>query len=117
MRRALHLAERNKQLEKELKDIDQIALAVETECNNKVKNNADTVSRLQDRLNESVIMIQNLERENAKLKKEKLEITSDLDVIKSEKKNLEQLLESETSDKKRLTDRINNFTVIGEYSV
>lgn len=37
MKRALHLAERNKQLEKELSDIDQMALAVEAECNNTVK--------------------------------------------------------------------------------
>lgn len=45
MRRALHLAERNKQLEKELRDIDQIALAVEADCNSAVRDNASKVSR------------------------------------------------------------------------
>lgn len=45
MKRALHLAERNKQLEKELKDIDQIALAVEAEANSSAKTNAEKVSR------------------------------------------------------------------------
>ncbi|VEN42317.1 unnamed protein product [Callosobruchus maculatus] len=45
MRRALHLAERNKQLEKEMKDIDQIALQVEAECNKTVKSNSEKMLR------------------------------------------------------------------------
>lgn len=45
MRRALHLAERNKQLEKEMSDIDQIALQVEAECNDTVKSNVAKVLR------------------------------------------------------------------------
>lgn len=45
MRRALHLAERNKVLEKEMKEIDQIALEVEADCNSKVKNKSEIVQR------------------------------------------------------------------------
>lgn len=45
MKRALHLAERNKQLEKELKDIDQMALAVEKEANSIVSENSEKISR------------------------------------------------------------------------
>lgn len=45
MRRALHLAERNKQLESELRDIDKIALEVEVECNNAVQDNVGKVNR------------------------------------------------------------------------
>lgn len=45
MRRALHLAERNKELEKEMRDIDQIALEVEAECNTKVRHNVEKVQR------------------------------------------------------------------------
>lgn len=52
MRRALHLVERNRQLEKELKDVDEIALAVETECNNTVRGNSEKVTRLVSQKNE-----------------------------------------------------------------
>jgi centrosomal protein CEP135 len=43
------LADRNKQLEKELHDIDQMALAVEAECNSTVKENTIRVSKIQVR--------------------------------------------------------------------
>lgn len=45
MNRALHLAERNKHLEKEMKDIDHLALAVEAECNNTIRSNTEKVNR------------------------------------------------------------------------
>ncbi|XP_018573726.1 centrosomal protein of 135 kDa, partial [Anoplophora glabripennis] len=112
MRRALHLAERNKVLEKEMKDIDQIALAVEAECNSTIRSNIEKVTRLQDRMNESGIIIQNLERETHKLKQDKQELSADLDAVKLEKKHLQSILDTEREDKKRLTDRINSFTII-----
>ncbi|CAH1970630.1 unnamed protein product [Acanthoscelides obtectus] len=112
MRRALHLAERNKRLEKEMKDIDQIALQVEAECNNTVRNNSEKVHRLQDKLNESMMKTESLERDVAKLKQEKMSLQADLDALKLEKRHLQTALESETEDKKRLTDRINNLTII-----
>ncbi|ENN78929.1 hypothetical protein YQE_04606, partial [Dendroctonus ponderosae] len=124
MKRALHLAERNRQLEKELKDVDEIALAVEAECNNTVKGNSEKVARnlfyncdflfdrLQDRINESLVLIQNLERDNTKLKHAKLELSADLDSVKLEKNHLQAQLKKEEDDKKKLTDKINSFTII-----
>jgi centrosomal protein CEP135 len=51
MSRAIMLADRNKQLQKELHDIDQMALAVEAECNSTVKENSVRVSKIQVRKN------------------------------------------------------------------
>lgn len=45
MKRALHLAERNRELEKELRDIDQMALAVEAEANSSAMTNAAKVRK------------------------------------------------------------------------
>lgn len=47
MAQAMKLAERNEELEKELKDVDRIALAVEADCNSTVKENNRRVCRLQ----------------------------------------------------------------------
>nr|CAI5863781.1 unnamed protein product [Callosobruchus analis] len=47
-----------------------------------------------------------------KLKQEKLSIQADLDALKLEKRHLQGALQSETEDKKALTDRINNLTII-----
>lgn len=47
MTRAVRLADRNKQLEHELHDIDRIAVAVEAECNSTVKENSKRVLRIQ----------------------------------------------------------------------
>lgn len=70
--------------------------------------------RLQDRLNQSISRIQQLERENAKLKQDQIELTADLDTIKVEKKRLQTLLNHEHEDKKKLTDQINTYTIIGK---
>lgn len=69
---------------------------------------------MQDRINESITTIQTLERENSRLKQEKLELIADLDTIKLEKKRLQTILNQENDDKKRLADKINTFTVIGK---
>ena len=47
MSQAMKLAERNEELEKELRDIDHIALAVEADCNTAVKENNRRICRLQ----------------------------------------------------------------------
>lgn len=47
MSQAMKLAERNEELEKELRDIDHIALSVEADCNSAVKENNRRVYRLQ----------------------------------------------------------------------
>ncbi|KAJ8938724.1 hypothetical protein NQ318_005578 [Aromia moschata] len=56
-----------------MKDIDQIALAVEAECNSTVRNNVEKVTRMQDRINEHrVIIIQNLAERNMDSKRHDL---------------------------------------------
>ncbi|CAG9835401.1 unnamed protein product [Diabrotica balteata] len=99
MRQALTLAERNTLLEDEMKNIDQIALTVEVQCNDTVKTNIEKVLRLQDRMNESVVTVQTLEREVTKLKVGKTELISELEAVKFDKKNLQMLLEMKTDDK------------------
>ena len=47
MSQAMKLAARNEELEKELRDIDHVALAVEADCNSTVKENNKRVCRLQ----------------------------------------------------------------------
>lgn len=47
MSQAMKLARRNEELEKELRDIDHVALAVEADCNSAVKENNRRVCRLQ----------------------------------------------------------------------
>ncbi|KAF2883200.1 hypothetical protein ILUMI_22975 [Ignelater luminosus] len=112
MKRALHLADRNKQLEQELRDIDQMALAVEADCNTTSKMNAEKVHRLQERVHDTVLQIQTLERDVSELKREKQELLADLDAVKLEKNHLQTVLETALDEKKRLNDRINQFTVI-----
>lgn len=63
-------------------------------------------------MQQSLEAIQNLERENNQLKKDKQEFITELDILRSEKKHLQTILETSLEDKKRLTDRINNFTII-----
>lgn len=63
-------------------------------------------------MQQNILQIQTLEKENAELKKNKQEFIMELDVIRAEKKHLQTVLETSLEDKKRLTDRINNFTII-----
>lgn len=112
MKRALELAERNKILENELRDIDQMALAVEAECNDNVKANADKLEKLKSTLQETFLQLQTAERQVEQLKREKTEISSDLDVAKQEKKCLQRVLETALEEKKRLTEKLNKMCVI-----
>jgi len=48
--RAGTLAKRNKQLEKELHDVDQMALAVEAECNSTIKESSARAEKYQVRM-------------------------------------------------------------------
>lgn len=115
MKRALSLAERNKVLEKEMRDIDQIALAVEAECNSTVKCNYNKVSRLQERMHESVLQIQRLEKEVVNMKRDNQELVSDYEVVKTEKRHLQAVLETALEEKKRLNDRLNQYSIIGRF--
>lgn len=68
-------------------------------------------------MHESVIQIQALERENVQLKQDKRELSAELDAVIVEKRHLQTVLETSLEEKKRLTDRINNFTIIGCYFI
>lgn len=57
------LIEKNKQLEKELRDIDQIALNVEKHCNESLKDNKATIQSLKDELNKITFDKSCLEKE------------------------------------------------------
>ncbi|XP_076257310.1 centrosomal protein 135kDa isoform X2 [Rhynchophorus ferrugineus] len=98
MRRALHLLERNKQLEREIQEMDQIALAVETQCNDSIRTSSQ--------------QLVSLEKENSLLRKAKTQLKADLEAVRLEKNHIQKQLEFEVEDKKRLTDRINNYTLI-----
>lgn len=47
-------------------------------------------------------------------KREKQQLLADLDAVKLEKKHLQSVLETALEEKKRLTDKINRFTIIGK---
>lgn len=113
MKRALQLADRNRELEKELRDIDQMALAVEAECNTTVKQNVNRVSKYQEQLDNCNIKINNLERELAEVKRKKNTLEMELQACRDEKEKFHKILENALDDKKRMTDKINQFTRIG----
>ncbi|XP_015111623.1 centrosomal protein of 135 kDa isoform X3 [Diachasma alloeum] len=113
MSQAMKLAERNEELEKELRDIDHIALAVEADCNSTVKENNRRVSQLQERLETALTKVRNLENELLVEKRASQELRADLEACRLEKRNLQRVVDSSTEEKKKLTDRINELTLIG----
>ncbi|XP_023289896.1 centrosomal protein of 135 kDa [Orussus abietinus] len=112
MSQAMKLAERNEELEKELKDIDHIALAVEADCNSTVKENNRRVSRLQEKLEDVMTQVHILENELTVERREVQELRADLEASKLEKRNIQRVLESTLDEKKQMTDRINRLTVV-----
>ncbi|XP_015111605.1 centrosomal protein of 135 kDa isoform X1 [Diachasma alloeum] len=114
MSQAMKLAERNEELEKELRDIDHIALAVEADCNSTVKENNRRVSQLQERLETALTKVRNLENELLVEKRASQELRADLEACRLEKRNLQRVVDSSTEEKKKLTDRINELTLIEE---
>ncbi|XP_043473672.1 centrosomal protein of 135 kDa isoform X2 [Leptopilina heterotoma] len=112
MSQALKLAERNEELEKELRDIDHIALSVEADCNTAVKENNRRVCRLQERLNEVMTQVHALECELAEERRKVQELKSDLGASRLEKLDIQQTLEFTLEEKKNLTDRINQLTAM-----
>ncbi|XP_063979260.1 centrosomal protein of 135 kDa isoform X4 [Diachasmimorpha longicaudata] len=113
MSQAMKLAERNEELEKELRDIDHIALAVEADCNSTVKENNRRVSQLQERYETAMTKINHLENELLVEKRASQELRADLEACRLEKRNLQRIVDSSTEEKKKLTDRINELTLIG----
>lgn len=112
MKHALSLAERNTQLEKELRDIDQMALTVEQECNDSKKTCDVKMKKMQERLQSALIELQSLEKELQTMRIEKEQMRADLDAARIEKRHLQGILEDSLEDKKSLSDKINCFTII-----
>ncbi|XP_076665146.1 uncharacterized protein LOC143367341 isoform X2 [Andrena cerasifolii] len=112
MSQALKLADRNEELEKELRDIDHIALAVEADCNSAVKENNKRVSKLQQKLEDVMTQVHVLEGELTAERREVQELRADLEACRLEKRNIQCSLEFTLDEKKQMTDRINELTVI-----
>ncbi|XP_011297074.1 centrosomal protein of 135 kDa isoform X2 [Fopius arisanus] len=113
MSQAMKLAERNEELEKELKDIDHIALAVEADCNSTVKENNRRVSHIQEKLESALAKVSHLENDLLVEKRASQELRADLEACRLEKRSLQKILDSTAEEKKKLTDRINELTLIG----
>ncbi|OAD55996.1 hypothetical protein WN48_04029 [Eufriesea mexicana] len=112
MSQALKLADRNEELEKELRDIDHIALAVEADCNSAVKENNKRVSKLQEKLENVMARVHILESELSVEHREVQKLRADLEACRSEKLNIQRTLEFTLDEKKQMTNRINELTVI-----
>ena len=70
--------------------------------------------RLQDRLNDVMMHVQSLEKENSELKRERHTLTGDTDAVAMEKRHIQIALETALNEKKRLADRLNQLLIIGE---
>ncbi|XP_011052549.1 PREDICTED: centrosomal protein of 135 kDa isoform X2 [Acromyrmex echinatior] len=112
MSQAMKLAARNEELEKELRDIDHVALAVEADCNSTVKENNRRVCRLQEKLEDVMTQVHVLERELTVERREVQELRADLEACKLEKRNIQRTLECTLDEKKQMSDKINQLTVI-----
>ncbi|XP_025602495.2 testis-specific gene 10 protein isoform X2 [Athalia rosae] len=112
MSRALKLAERNEKLEKELRDIDHIALAVEADCNSVVQQNNRRVCRLQKKVEDLMTQVHVLESELTIERRGARELRADLEACKLEKRNIQRVLESTLDEKKQMNDKMNQLTVI-----
>ncbi|KAK9873082.1 hypothetical protein WA026_020813 [Henosepilachna vigintioctopunctata] len=110
MRRAIHLAERNRELERELKDIDQMAIAVEEECNDAVNDRTKKLTQLESALRDALVEVQRLEKTISSMKKEKWESEVNKDVDDSEKNQVScTCKENESAN---LNDQLNNMKII-----
>lgn len=112
MSQAMKLAKRNEELEKELRDIDHVALAVEADCNSAVKENNRRVCRLQEKLEDVMTQVHVLERELTVERREVQELRADLESCKLEKRNIQRTLESTLDEKKQMSDRLNQLAII-----
>ncbi|XP_044747955.1 centrosomal protein of 135 kDa-like isoform X2 [Coccinella septempunctata] len=112
MKRAIHLAERNKELEKELKDIDRMAIAVEEECNDAVKNKTQKLTKLEMALKDALQEIQTLERTIAGMKKDKQQLEVDNDILRTEKKRMQDMLTDAVKEKSDVLERMNGMKLI-----
>lgn len=69
---------------------------------------------LQEKLENVMARVHALEAELTVERREVHELRADLEACKLEKRNIERNLESTLDEKKQMTDRINELTVIGK---
>ncbi|XP_034949159.1 centrosomal protein of 135 kDa isoform X2 [Chelonus insularis] len=112
MSQAMKLAERNEELEKELKDIDHIALAVEADCNTTVKENNKKISQLQDKLEKSLNQISELENNLLAERRMCQELRADVEAAKNEKRNIQRALDNALEENKQLLNKIKNANML-----
>ncbi|XP_008547784.1 centrosomal protein of 135 kDa isoform X2 [Microplitis demolitor] len=112
MTQAMKLAERNEELEKELKDIDHIALAVEADCNSTVKENNKRVSQLQEKFENAMTQIHQLETNLLGEKRTSQELRADLESCRVEKRNIQRKLEEVQEENRQLKNRVNDLELI-----
>ncbi|XP_045478755.1 centrosomal protein of 135 kDa isoform X4 [Harmonia axyridis] len=112
MKRAIHLAERNKELEKELKDIDQMAIAVEEECNDAVKTKTQKLTKVEMALKDSLQEIQTLERTIAGMKKEKHQLDLNNDILRTEKKRMQEMVADMVKEKSEVLEQVDSLKLI-----
>ncbi|KAG8224586.1 hypothetical protein J437_LFUL010041, partial [Ladona fulva] len=107
MEQAIKLADRNRELEKELHDIDHVALAFEAECKTSLKENADRVSKIQDKLESSLVRIHELEQEILELKHRNSELRRQVEERQKQRKGSEDYVERILEEKKKEMEQLN----------
>ncbi|CAG9826157.1 unnamed protein product [Diabrotica balteata] len=114
MYKAIHLADRNKLLEDEMKAIDALALKVEEESNYTNATNINIIRLLEDQLNTTEIALQLSKCEITKLKNKYDQLTDQFDTIKGENNKLSSLLEAVINEKQLLISKLNTAQIIEE---
>jgi centrosomal protein CEP135 len=109
--RAAMLADRNKRLEKELRDFDQIAIAAEAEYNSTLEKNTQRVAKLQAQIENNLKQILGLEQEVLELKRTNQKHQANMGRAADEKLQPQWRPQSSLDDTKNL-DRINDLTII-----
>ncbi|XP_046395691.1 centrosomal protein of 135 kDa-like isoform X2 [Ischnura elegans] len=114
MEQAVKLADRNKDLEKELHDIDRMALAVESECQVSLKEKGERLSKIQERLESSIVRIHTLEQEILELKHKNADLKQQLDNNnkgkRSSQNNAEVVLEEKKKEVTKLNENVKDLT-------
>lgn len=123
MKRALQLADKNKMLEKELNDVDKMALVVEQDCDSKVRTKSEQLDTLRRKVEEMRKLVDDgeqridgLERELTETRRRTKVQDADLQMVMTEKEKLRVIVEDALHDKKKLTDKINQLNCIGKHS-
>lgn len=94
MNRALQLADRNSVLEKELCNIDQLALKIEFECNDQLKEKCSSITNLQNQLQAAKANHWKLEKEFNGVKDRNCILQAELESNKNENAALNMALVS-----------------------